>query len=149
MIDSTTIKAIEADLRIDEGNKSKPYKDTRGVLTIGIGHNLEDGLCSAAIEVQFEHDLGVVLNGLNRTLPWWISQPPAVQRVLANMAFELGIAGLLNFHRFLAALQTSNYSSAILELQDSDLASQVPSRVSRLVSRLQTVVDSQSSSPNN
>ena len=33
--------AIKAMVIQDEGMKLKPYKDTRGILTVGIGHNLE------------------------------------------------------------------------------------------------------------
>lgn len=143
MIDFTTLRQIEADIRLDEGCKDKPYRDTEGHLTVGIGHNLEaDGLCPEAIEAQFEHDLNRSISALNRSLPWWVSQPDAIRRVLANLCFQLGIAGLLNFHKMLGALQEGHYMVGKAELLNSRLARQVPKRVGRLADLIQTVIDS-------
>lgn len=148
MIDFTTLRQIEADIRGDEGCRDKPYRDTEGHWTVGIGHNLDaSGLCADAIEAQFEHDLNLTISALNRSIPWWVSQPDAIRRVLANLCFQLGIAGLLNFHKMLGALQEGHYIQAGKELMDSRLFEQCPARVSRLVSLINSVVESKARNP--
>src|SRR5438105_9189318 len=96
---------IRADLKRDEGLKRRPYRDTKGLLTIGYGHNLATGLCDAAIEAQLSCDLQSAEKSLDVMLPWWRLTPPAVQRVLANLCFNMGIATLLQFHEFLAVVK--------------------------------------------
>jgi len=116
-----------------EGLKLKPYRDTVGKLTIGVGRNLEDtGISQGEAFNLLRADLVRVRKGLDKYLPWWAEQPERVRLVLQNMAFQLGSAGLLRFKRFLAALQRHRYSDAAKEMLDSDWAKQTPNRAGEL-----------------
>ena len=121
------------DLRRDEGVKSYPYRDTEGILTIGVGRNLEDrGLSDEEIDLLLMNDLKWVVVDLDRNLPWWREMDSARQRALANMCFQLGITRLLGFKKMLSALEAGDFSAAAAEALDSRYAQQTPQRAERI-----------------
>jgi lysozyme len=65
-----------------------------------------------------------------------VHAPEAVQEVLANLCFNLGLAGLLGFRQTLALLQAGRYAEAAAELLRSKWAGQVGARAERLAQRL-------------
>lgn len=69
---------------------------------------------------------------LDKYLPWWGEQPEPARLVLQNMAFQMGIAGLLKFGRALAAMQARDYARASSEMLDSLWAKQTPNRAGEL-----------------
>jgi len=123
-------------LRADEGWSAVPYTDSRGVLTIGIGHRLDLPLCAAAIEAQFAHD---VAHAQTRcaTLACWATLSAPRQDVLVNMCFNLGFRGLTGFRRMLAALDRRAYGAAAAEMRASRWAAQVPARAARLALQME------------
>lgn len=130
----TFISLLTADLTRDEGIRSRPYRDSLGKLTIGIGHNLDaEGLCDEAIHVQLGYDLQKkVLDPLDAHLGWWRSTPLNVQRVLANMCFNLGYTGLSKFVKMLDSIRKGEYTLASQHLLNSKYARQVGARADRL-----------------
>ena len=101
-----TRKLLLADLKRDEGRKDRPYRDSRGILTIGYGHNLEAApLCEAALQAQLDYDLTAHLADLDVALPWWRQQPEPVQRVIANLAYNIGESKLIVWRRTLGFLR--------------------------------------------
>ena len=51
---------VKAQLKVDEGVKLKPYKDTVGKLTIGCGRNLDDiGISYTEVDYLLENDLNM------------------------------------------------------------------------------------------
>jgi lysozyme len=134
-----THNLLLADLKRDEGRKDLPYRDSRGILTIGYGHNLEAApLCEAALQAQLACDLTTHLAALDAALPWWRQQPEPVQRVLGNMGFNLGAGRLVMFKQTLAAIQAGNYREAAAALRSSLYAKQVGERAERLAKLLET-----------
>ena len=45
--------SLKAELSRDEGRKSKPYRDSEGILTIGVGWNLEANPLPDEVIVRF------------------------------------------------------------------------------------------------
>jgi len=135
------IDLLERDLIRDEGKRNKPYKDSKGILTIGIGHNLEEGISDEAISFIFKNDIQTVIEDLDRNIPWWKTLDEVRQRVLANMCFNLGIVRLLEFRKFLMAAQAGDYKTAAKEMMDSLWASQVGKRAVRLEHMMRTGED--------
>jgi lysozyme len=124
-------------LKHDEGLRLKPYRCTAGKLTIGYGRNIEDaGISPAEAEALLRNDVLRVCQELDKTLPWWRRMSEARQRALANMAFNLGMGGLLGFKNMLAALHDGDYERAAAEAQDSRWARQVGQRASRIIATL-------------
>ena len=62
-------------------------------------------------------DCTLAVNQLANNLPWSINLCPARFDVLAEMAFNMGIAGLLKFHRALTYIQDGKYGVACDDLQ--------------------------------
>lgn len=125
--------AIKADLLRDEGLRLKPYRDSVGKLSIGIGRNLDDvGISAAEAEVLLETDIAHAAADLDRALPWWRGLSEARQRALLNMAFNLGLPRLLGFTAMLADLERGDFAAAAREAVDSRWARQVGARAQRI-----------------
>ena len=115
----------------------KPYRDTAGKLTIGVGRNLDDvGVSDAEADVLLANDVARVMAGLDRDAPWWREMTEPRQRALANMAFNLGPSGLSRFVALLAALQAGRYAAAADEATNSLWARQVGARATRIAGLL-------------
>jgi lysozyme len=121
-----------------EGLRLKPYKDSVGKLTIGIGRNLDDvGITEDEAYTLFYHDIKNTMMDLDRNVKWWIGLDAPRQAVLINMAFNLGIDRFLKFKLTLAAVKRGDYDLAAEEMLDSKWATQVGSRATELSKQMQ------------
>lgn len=127
------INQIISDLERDEGVRLKPYLDTVGKTTIGVGRNLTDnGITAAEARVLLQNDLFRVANELDRVAPWWREMSQLRQNALVNMAFNLGLPRLLTFKKMMLALQNGNFETAWAEAMGSKWAAQVGERANRI-----------------
>jgi lysozyme len=126
-------------LVLHEGLKLKPYRCTAGKLTIGIGHNLDaKGITPDQAYAIFRDDMTDVARELERRIPWIVQLDEVRAAVLADMAFNLGVDGLLKFPATLALVQSGKYIEASLEMLDSAWAKQVGKRATRLSEMMAT-----------
>lgn len=133
---------IEERLALEEGDKPKPYTDTKGKLTIGIGRNLTDvGLFPDEIQYLLENDLKRVYAALDAKLPWWRNLDPVRQIVMADLCFNMGIDTLLEFHNTLSFIQAGDYNSAANGMLASLWASQVGHRATALAQMMRSGID--------
>ena len=123
---------MKAELLRDEGLRDEVYKDTRGFMTVGIGHNLSIPQNSFTTDALYENDLNGCIASLDLRLAWWRKLDPVRQRVLINMMFNLGGNGLLKFPRFLAAMQAGQWGEAADQMMNSEWAREVGARATRL-----------------
>jgi lysozyme len=129
-------------LKLHEGVRDRPYKDSVGKLTIGVGRNLTDkGLKPKEIEYLLMNDIMDCIDDLNKYLPWWRQLNEVRQRVLMDMCFNLGIGGLLGFKNTLAFIQSGDYEQASQNMLSSKWASQVGQRSRRLSEMIRTGQD--------
>lgn len=120
-------------LRLHEGERLKPYRCTAGKLTIGIGRNLDDrGITREEAAFLLENDIKQGEAELLRALPWVATLDEVRQRVLLDMVFNMGIAGVLAFKNTLATIQAGDYQRAASMMLDSKWAKQVGARAERL-----------------
>jgi lysozyme len=132
-VTSETLAALMADLRRDEGLRLKPYVDTTGHISIGYGRNLTDiGITRAEAEAMLREDTLRHVMELEALLPWVKSLDAVRQRVLGNMAFNLGLPTLLKFTKFLALVKQGDYKTAAVAMLQSRWADQVGARADRL-----------------
>jgi lysozyme len=123
---------ITDDLIRDEGLKLKPYRDTVGKLTIGVGRNLDDvGISREEALLLLESDLHSVEADLDLNCPWWREMTEGRQRGLLNMGF-MGWPRLSGFVRMLNALADEDYDTAASEALMSKWATQVGQRAVRI-----------------
>jgi lysozyme len=115
-----------------EGLRLKPYRDTVGKLTIGVGRNLDDvGLTKAEAMAMLDRDIDVVRDEL-RQFDWYKDQNNVRKDVLANMAFNMGTPTVLKFKGMISGLEAGDYQRAALEMLDSKWARQVGKRATEL-----------------
>ena len=131
-------------LRADEGTKLQVYDDASGrpivpgtkVLghpTIGTGRALDvNGITQEEADYLLTNDIAKVSAALDKRIPWWRSLTPNRQAVLASMAFQMGVDGLLGFVGTLAAVRAGNYSVAAERMLVSLWSRQTPARAGRL-----------------
>lgn len=124
------------DLKRDEGWRPHVYLDHLGYQTIGYGFLVDTrrggGLPQPVAEHWLAYMVDRVEESLDARIPWWRSQPDDVQRALVNMAYQMGVNGLLNFRRMLAALQAGDRAGAAREALDSTWSRQTPERARRV-----------------
>lgn len=135
---------LVADLQRDEGWRGVLYDDktgkpirpgsiVEGHPTIGYGFALD-----VAPLTQDEGDFILRRRAQQRIadvqnyLPWSSSAPESVQRALTNMAYNLGIHGLLGFAAFLTLLAQGKYAEAANDLKTTLWAAQVRDRAIRI-----------------
>lgn len=130
---SLDLAKLEADLIRDEGLRLKPYKDTVGKITVGVGRNLTDrGISRQEASYLLQNDITEHVEGLFRALPWLATKAEPVQRALANMAFNLGVEGLLKFGVTLELIRKGDYEQAAKRILATKYAQQVGDRAKRV-----------------
>jgi lysozyme len=129
-------------LRLHEGERLKPYRCTAGKLTIGVGRNLEDrGITAQESAYLLGNDITSTQAALLKALPWVGTLDDVRQRVLIDMAFNMGLGTLLTFRRTLAAVQAGQYQQAAAMMLESRWAGQVGQRAKRLSQMMATGQD--------
>ena len=126
-------------LKVEEGFRSKPYLDSRGVLTIGYGTNIHDGISEVEADYLLKWRLRRAAAKLTVLWPSYREQPRSVQIALLDMSYQLGVYGLLRFHQTLARLESKDYSGAADSALDSLWAKQTPKRASRVAETFRAV----------
>ncbi|MDX8408920.1 MAG: glycoside hydrolase family protein [Mariprofundales bacterium] len=115
-----------------EGLRLKPYQDTVGKLTIGVGRNLDDvGISEEEARYLLANDLRQIQHELHKQ-SWFAALNSARQMAITDMAFNLGLPRLLGFSHMITAIETSDYARAASEMLDSRWARQVGSRAEEL-----------------
>ena len=116
-----------------EGVRLRPYRCTAGKLTIGIGRNLDDvGISQEEALYLLDNDISKATSALLQALPWVKDLDDARRNVLINMAFNLGINGLLGFKNTLGLIEQGNYGAAAKQMLLSKWAMQVKDRAVEL-----------------
>ncbi|MGL5936040.1 MAG: glycoside hydrolase family protein [Cetobacterium sp.] len=107
----------------------KMYKDSLGIETIGYGHNLRDKpITKTAADQIFLDDLTDVQLEVTHTFPWYAELSQPRQWVILDMCFNLGLHGLLEFRKFLKAVEMGAYETAANEMVESRWFGQVKGR---------------------
>ena len=120
-------------LKLHEGLRLTPYRCTAGKLTIGYGRNLEDkGISDSDAERMLSDDIVQITVELDKRLSCMLKLNAVRRAVLIDMAFNLGVAGLMSFKKTLSHIDAGEYELASIEMLDSRWASQVGKRATRL-----------------
>lgn len=133
-----TSKLIDQLIR-HEGIELKPYKDTVGKWTIGIGRNLDDvGISEAEARSLLMNDLAKVDLQIEHYMPWAAKLNPARYDALMNFVFNVGMGTALKFENAMAALKASDFDTAAAELLDSRWSTQVGKRSHEVAEQIRT-----------
>ena len=126
----------------DEGVVRHAYEDNLGFLTIGCGRLIDarrgGGLSDSEIDFLLANDIGEKSTQVLEALPWASELSEPRLAVLINMAFQMGIRGLLQFKRMLGSVEDGQYAAAALEMVNSLWAKQTPARAMRLAEQMES-----------
>jgi lysozyme len=130
-------------LRADEGERANVYQDSLGYWTIGVGRLVDPakkggGLRSDEIAYLLNNDVDDRIEALTRKLPWFQDLDDARRGVLLNMAFQLGVEGLLGFKSTLQLVMEGKYENAAHAMLQSKWAAQTPARAKRLAEQMRS-----------
>jgi GH24 family phage-related lysozyme (muramidase) len=101
----TFIKHLQPVLETHEGKKNHPYQDTKGIWTIGIGHNMSSPLPSdmemalnangfitdEMIAELFSKDMEIAIDSCYKIYPDFDNFPEKVQIALVDIMFNFGL----------------------------------------------------------
>lgn len=140
-------RVLKDELVRDEGLKLVSYQDSVGLWTIGVGHLLGDrrrmseitnSEAMALLDADIDNAEGTVKMLVYAYSAWQELKVEEVRsRALVNMAFNLG-GRLAGFKRFLAAVNSRDWTTAGVEMADSQWARQVGERAVRLRKMIET-----------
>ena len=123
----------------NEGWKTKPYKDTRGYWTVGVGHLInpkspktlpkewDRELTNEEVRQLFETDFDAHLKQAQKT-PGWDKANEAGKAGLVDLTYNMGGWWYTKFVKAAALLKEGNFKDAALELKNSDWYKQVGGR---------------------
>lgn len=135
---------IYDDIRHHEGLRLWPYKDSRGILTIGYGRNLEGvGISIEEAEYMRDNDIFRTVRLMDAHLKIdWRNQPYPVIRALFNMCYQMGAGKVNKFVGMLGAMKDGDYERAADEALDSAWARQTPERAREVAGWIRSAANS-------
>lgn len=140
-------------LKKHEGLSLVPYKCKAGYLTIGYGRNLVSnpiteeekkvvGDCAHGITKNgalflLKNDIYRTFNACWKAFPFWKNLDDERQYALLDMAFNIGIYGLLKFKKMIAAMEIGDYQGAAKEVLHSKYALDVGKRALKIAKTIE------------
>jgi len=134
-------------LVIDEGKRLIVYKDSRGYMTVGVGHKVlykdqlqvGDAISEFKCDMFLQKDMTIAVGGCRNIWKDFDSLPEEVQEILCNMCFELGQYGLSQFHDLIKFTTLGEWKNASYAMRESKWHGEVPTRSDRLIARMENV----------
>ena len=134
--------SLEDQLVRDENEILHVYQDSEGYWTIGVGTCIDQragcGITREESRYLLRNRIAIAEQAVADRLPWTKDLAPIRRAVLENMAFNEGLAHLMDFHKMLTALAMGDYKTAAAEMLDSLWARQVGDRAKRLAKQMET-----------
>lgn len=120
-------------LKRHEGFRSKPYKDTVGVMTVGYGRNLDQvGVTPEEAIYLLRNDIASTVYQCQKEFPWLTNLTPRRRNVVYNMVFNMGLTSFKGFVQTIQAMQANQPDLAAERMLASRWATQVGSRAQEL-----------------
>lgn len=133
------METLEQRVQRHEGLNLKLYHDSLGFATIGYGRNVQSkGISADEALLMLRNDIRTAQQSLIDNLPWVSGLDDLRREVLVEMAFQLGINGLLDFRKTLDFVQSHQYDSAADEMVNSTWHTQTPKRCEELAEIMRT-----------
>ena len=133
---------IVEQLRRDEGTKLHAYQDHLGYWTIGTGRLIDirrgGGITPEEADYLLYNDIDKRVLQLKQHIPFFDHLDHARKGVLINMAFQMGVEGLLSFRNTLRCIGEGKLEEAAISMSNSLWAKQTPARCKRLQEQILT-----------
>jgi GH24 family phage-related lysozyme (muramidase) len=144
------IDELRQEIQNDEGRVNSVYLDHLNLPTVGIGHLIKESdpehglpvgtvVDDERINELFDQDIKVTLSECEQLYGNFNDLPEEVQKILANMMFNLGRPRLSKFRKLCKAVADRNWQECAVQMEDSRWHKQVTNRANRLISRMKSV----------
>ena len=144
------VEQLREELKRDEGCVNAIYLDHLNLPTIGIGHLVtewdeEHGkpvgtpVSEERVNDLFDKDIEVTISECKELFDNFDELPEEVQKICANMMFNMGRPRLSGFKKFRAAIANNDWQECAIQMEDSRWHKQVPNRANRLISRMRAI----------
>ena len=144
------IDELRQEIQNDEGRVNSVYLDNLSLPTIGIGHLIKESdpeyglpvgtiVDDERINELFDQDIKVTLSECEQLYGNFNDLPEEVQKILANMMFNLGRPRLSKFRKLCKAVADRDWQECAVQMEDSRWHKQVTNRANRLISRMKSV----------
>ena len=137
---------------LHEGLRLQPYFCTKGKQTIGVGRCLDTnpltkeeekvvgdwhhGITKCAAMYLLRNDIKRIYRELAKKIDFFKELDGERQYALIDMAFNLGVSGLLKFKKMLSYIAAGNYTKAANECLNSQYANDVGKRAIRIANTI-------------
>lgn len=137
---------LKESIKIHEGFRSSVYLCPTGHPTVGYGFRVADlsadelALNAGVVEPMSKEVAEKILDTkitkfkkqVYNALPWLTYAPMDIQDALCEMAYQMGVAGLLGFKNTLALIKERKYTQAAENMLKSKWATQTPKRAKQI-----------------
>jgi GH24 family phage-related lysozyme (muramidase) len=144
------IEQLREELKRDEGCVYSVYLDHLNLPTTGIGHLINEWdeeygkpvgtpVSEERVNDLFDKDIEVTISECKELFDNFDELPEEVQKICANMMFNMGRPRLSGFKKFRAAIANNDWQECAIQMEDSRWHKQVTKRANRLISRMRAV----------
>ena len=144
------IDELRQEIQNDEGRVNSVYLDHLNLPTVGIGHLIKESdpehglpvgtvVDDERVNELFDQDIKVTLSECEQLYENFNDLPEEVQKILANMMFNLGRPRLSKFRKLCKAVADRDWQECAVQMEDSRWHKQVTNRANRLISRMKSV----------
>ena len=144
------IDELRQEIQNDEGRVNSVYLDHLNLPTVGIGHLIKESdpehglpvgtvIDDERVNELFDQDIKVTLSECEQLYGNFNNLPEEVQKILANMMFNLGRPRLSKFRKLCKAVADRDWQECAVQMEDSRWHKQVTNRANRLISRMKSV----------
>lgn len=138
---------LREEISADEGVILATYLCSLSHKTVGIGHLCLAGepeydlplgteVSESRVNALFEIDIHQTIGDCRSIYKNFDEKPDELQKILANMCFQLGKTRLAKFVKTNALIESADYQAAAIEMLDSRWAEQTSERAQRLSRRM-------------
>ena len=133
----TPLDMAASALHVEEGFNARLYGDAHGTHAIGYGWNVDRRPATRELaQLITDYWLTQDYRALCRRAPWFLNLSPVRQACLLEMAYQLGVDGLLGFTQAIRAIERGNFTLAAYEFLNSKWATtDTPARAQRVMER--------------
>lgn len=141
-MDAGSLSILRSRVVKNEGVVLHAYYDKYGYPTQGVGRKLSSekyiplsqfpDIDMPTAMAWLDEDLSAAENGLNAVFLWTQTMDGIRLGVVVEMAFQMGVAGVEEFHHFIAACEDQDYETAAQDMLESEWARETPARCQEL-----------------
>lgn len=140
----TDYAPLKASLEKEEGRKAGAYRDSRGILTIGVGFNIDadhgGGLDDTEIDFILENRVAKA-EAACKAYPWFDALSDPRKCVIVDMVYNMGAQTFAQFHGTIHCIAVGAFGGAAGGMRRSLWATQVGyQRSERLAQIMETDV---------